>query len=69
MAKHFERANIKRISIKCAWLLMFIDDEYNLLHLNSIRIIEGSDNRGSDNRGSDNRGSTVCIIRLFAYTG
>ena len=34
MAKHFEQANIKqnkreRINIMCAWLLMFIDNEYN----------------------------------------
>ena len=57
MSKHFEWANIKenktkRISIMCAWLLMFIDNEYDYCAWNTIRIIEGSDNRGSDNRES-----------------
>ena len=36
----------------CAWLLMFIENEYNYCIRNSIQIIKGSDNCGSDNRGS-----------------
>ena len=52
-----ERANIKWIktkwnSIMCAWLLLFIDNENNYCAWNSVRIIEGLDNRGSENRGS-----------------
>ena len=55
--KLFERANIKRIktkgiSIMCTWLLIIIDNGYNCFAWNTIRIIEGSDNRGPDKRGS-----------------
>ena len=57
MAKRFELANIKRnktieISVMCAWLVMFIDCEYNYCASNPIRIIEGSGNGGLDMRGS-----------------
>ena len=50
---HVEQRRVKnQISIMCAWLFTFIDNEKNYFAWNSIRIIEGSDNWGSNNRGS-----------------
>ena len=67
MAKCFELANIKRnktkrVGLMYAWLLMFIDIEYNYCDWNPIRIIEGSDHWGSDNRGS-----TVTWFVVFSF--
>ena len=63
----FDQASIKPIktkgiSIMYIWLLMYIDIEYNYCAWNSIRIIEGSNNRGSYNQGS-----TVCAWSMTDY--